>query len=88
MDRIIAGVCSVGIILIGKATIMPNIMIADSGKMRARRASSIGLFASGMFIGTGIYGVWVSMFDPRCIIDIPFGFLLSSGMQILAFLMM
>ena len=88
MNRIISGICSVGIILIGKATIIPNIMIADSGKMRARSASSIGLCASGMFIGTGIYGVRVSMFDPMCVRNIPIGFLLSLGVQILAFLMM
>lgn len=88
MDRIISGICSVGIILIGNATIVPNIMIADSGKIRARRASSIGLKASCMFILTGIYGLCVSMFVPTYIKHIPIGFLLSLGVQILAFLMM
>ena len=58
-------IASVGVFL-GAVTLVPNIMMSDSGSARARRSANLGILASGLFVVGGILGGLTSKW--KCLI--------------------
>ena len=70
----------------GFMSIMPNIMMSDCNSKQAILSANIGLFASGLFMVTGVGGVYASILSPLYIRHIYTLFGISSCVQILAFI--
>jgi hypothetical protein len=88
LTKILATTSSFVIIAFGGCTIIPNITLADSGTPRATRCSITGLIASGIYMSTGLFGIYVSLFAPTLFIQyVPLGFVVGSIVQLIAFIM-
>ena len=85
ITRICAGMVSTGITGFGLITFLPNIMLSDSGTPEAIITSKIGILATTLYVGTGLFGIGSSIFAPIYIKYIPSNFALSTLVQVSAF---
>jgi hypothetical protein len=59
---ILTRVCFAGVGLFGTMTIMPNFMLREDGKKTSIMSSNVGLIASGLFVISGIGGLFSDSF--------------------------